>query len=437
VNGIPGGDTTNGFICPVGIACSGGNKISASGVGSPTGDVDYVAPANVPAGGVVTILMQSQADTSKSASAQATIVAKVSVNVSPASGITLPPSQTQQFTANVVGTSNIAVTWDVNGIGNGNSTVGQICQVGIATCTLPTAQNSNIVEYRAPAVVPSPATVTVTATSLDDPAQSAGGSVTISNGPFIQKLLPASITALPANGNSFTLKVQGINFTTSSVILFTPTGATTKQLTTTCTATPSECTATISVTDVGAANRPPHPAVQIQNPGNVTSNAVNLIVLDPATEQKDFASAPVVALNQSCTTLADGGCQNIIVVEPTTMGSVGAAGQVNFNLIGLFSGSNCLASNSPINVVRPTSSFAVISICVFGTTNFSATDKFTISGPNPNDISVVVDSSQAFPSVTVKLNLTIPFDAKSGPRTLFVETTNREKSAFVGAIEVK
>jgi hypothetical protein len=359
------------------------------------------------------------------------------VNVSPSSGITLPPTQTQQFAANVVGTSNTAVTWDVNGIGNGNSMVGKICQVGVATCTPPTAQNSTSVEYRAPTVVPSPATVTVTATSVDDPSQSAGGNVTISSGPFIQELLPASITALPVNGNSFTLKVQGINFTASSVILFTPTGAATKQLTSTCTATPSECTATITVSDVGAVSRPPHPAVQIQNPGSVISNAVNLIVLDPATQQKDFALAPVVPINQPCMTPTDAGCQNITVVEPTTMGSTGAAGQVNFSLIGVFSGFSCLASNSPISVLRPASSSNLVNICVVGTVNFSATDKFTISGPNPNDITVSVDPSQNFPSISVKLSLAIPFDARTGSRTLFVETANREKSAFVGAIEVK
>jgi hypothetical protein len=45
--------------------------------------------------------------------------------------------------------------------------------------------------------------------------------------------------------------------------------------------------------------------------------------------------------------------------------------------------------------------------------------------------------NQVFPSFSVKLVLSIPFDAKPGSRTLFVETVNREKSAFVGAIEVK
>jgi len=342
----------------------------------------------------------------------------------------------------VVGAANQSVTWSVSGAGcSGPGLAAGQC----GTITSPGGL------YTAPGGAPASA-VTVTATSVDDPLQSGSGAVTIATGPFISKLFPASITALPANGSSFTLKVQGINFAPSSpgpgsVILLTPTGTATKQLAANCTI--SECSATIAVADVGSANRPPHPAVQIQNPGNpvTNSNAVSLIVLDAATEQKDFASASVVTLsagnpNQGCNTPplpSDAGCQNITVVEPTTMGSTGAAGQVNFNLIGVFSGSSCLASGLSIAVVRPTppSLPTSVSICVVGTANFSATDKFTISGPNPSDITVLVDPNQNFPSISVKLSLTIPFDARTGPRTLFVETANREKSAFVGAIEVK
>jgi hypothetical protein len=56
---------------------------------------------------------------------------------------------TQQFTATVTGTSNTAVSWSVNGISGGNSTVGTISSTGL---------------YTAPQVLPDPATVTIQAT---------------------------------------------------------------------------------------------------------------------------------------------------------------------------------------------------------------------------------------------------------------------------------
>jgi uncharacterized repeat protein (TIGR03803 family) len=73
----------------------------------------------------------------------------------------------QQFTANVSGTTNTAVTWSVNGANGGNSTVGTISTGGL---------------YTAPASVPSPATVTVTATTQATPVASFSASVTI--GPY-------------------------------------------------------------------------------------------------------------------------------------------------------------------------------------------------------------------------------------------------------------
>ena len=73
-------------------------------------------------------------------------------------------NRTQQFTATVQNTSNKSVTWKVNGVTGGNSTVGTISASG---------------SYRAPSSVPNPAVVTVSATSVVDPAKSASASVTV------------------------------------------------------------------------------------------------------------------------------------------------------------------------------------------------------------------------------------------------------------------
>jgi hypothetical protein len=95
----------------------------------------------------------------------------VNVATAPAVTITIAPAtasvrirQTRQFTATVSNTSNKAVTWKVNGVTGGNSTVGTINTSGL---------------YRAPNTVPNPATVVVSATSAADPTKSATASVTV------------------------------------------------------------------------------------------------------------------------------------------------------------------------------------------------------------------------------------------------------------------
>src|SRR3989442_812683 len=71
---------------------------------------------------------------------------------------TVPINGSRQFTATVQNTNNTAVTWQVNGLAGGNTTVGTISTSGL---------------YTAPSSVPSPNTVTITAVSQADPTESA------------------------------------------------------------------------------------------------------------------------------------------------------------------------------------------------------------------------------------------------------------------------
>jgi hypothetical protein len=87
----------------------------------------------------------------------------VSVTISPTSA-TVRVNRTKQFTATVLNSSNATVTWKVNGVVGGNTTVGTISSSGL---------------YRAPGAVPNPATVTISATSVADPTKSAGAAVTV------------------------------------------------------------------------------------------------------------------------------------------------------------------------------------------------------------------------------------------------------------------
>ena len=112
-------NTSNTAVTWTAGGVTGGNStvgtISSSGL--------YTAPALVPSPQTVTIMATSQADTTKSASATTTINISFSLNMNSTS---LPVTGTQQFTATITGTTNTTVTWAVNGVAGGNSTVGTI-----------------------------------------------------------------------------------------------------------------------------------------------------------------------------------------------------------------------------------------------------------------------------------------------------------------------
>jgi hypothetical protein len=87
----------------------------------------------------------------------------VNVALNPANTFSVTSGGTVQVIATVVsaGHPDANVTWSVNGVTNGNSTVGQITATGVGTAT-----------YTAPAVPPSVNPVTITATSVADPSRS-------------------------------------------------------------------------------------------------------------------------------------------------------------------------------------------------------------------------------------------------------------------------
>ena len=104
--------------------------------------------------------------------------AVVSVSISSQSTSALV-GQTVQFAATVSGNGNTAVTWSVNAVVGGSSSVGTISSTGM---------------YTAPAVPPSPNTVAVQATSVADTTKMASLTLTISNpAPQISSISPADL----------------------------------------------------------------------------------------------------------------------------------------------------------------------------------------------------------------------------------------------------
>jgi hypothetical protein len=113
-----------------------------------------------------------------------------SVTVLPSTA-TVATSKTQQFTATLNG-ANTAVSWSVNAVASGNSTVGTISPNGL---------------YTAPASIPSPATVTVTATEQATSSIKPGNaSVTIANPLNNQQTqaFPIKLGTTGGNVNDFT-----------------------------------------------------------------------------------------------------------------------------------------------------------------------------------------------------------------------------------------
>jgi len=106
------------------------------------------------------------------------LVPALFVTISP-NPVSVVVSTQQQFTATVAGSSNSAVTWSVNGTLGGNSTLGTISTTGL---------------FQAPAAIPTPATVTITALSQADGKSTGSATVTIVSAPTAAQPAPQTIS---------------------------------------------------------------------------------------------------------------------------------------------------------------------------------------------------------------------------------------------------
>jgi hypothetical protein len=99
---------------------------------------------------------------------------------------------TQQFTASVTNTTSSAVSWQVNGVAGGNSKIGTITSTGL---------------YTAPDVIPSPASVTITAVLQANSDFSGNSIVTVTAVQFNNSSLKGnyvfSLSGIDLSGNAF------------------------------------------------------------------------------------------------------------------------------------------------------------------------------------------------------------------------------------------
>jgi hypothetical protein len=124
----------------------------------------------------------------------------ISVAVTP-SGASVTVSQPLVFQVAVAGTTNTAVTWQVAGITGGNSTVGTISATG---------------SYTAPASVPNPAKVIITAVSQANPSSSGSAAVLIFASNINQQAQNTPIELGTSGGNENDSITQGNQITCCS-----------------------------------------------------------------------------------------------------------------------------------------------------------------------------------------------------------------------------
>jgi hypothetical protein len=171
VSGVTGGNNTVG-------------KINGSGL--------YTAPGSVPSPANVTVTAISVADPTKSDSATVTISVTPVLTVSPLQ-VNVVVLLQQQFTA-IISSGPQGVNWSVSGAGCAGAACGTITAGGL---------------YTAPGSVPSPAIVTVKATSQNDSTVTGTATVTVIAQLGVSISPPGPITISLSGTQIFTATVVG------------------------------------------------------------------------------------------------------------------------------------------------------------------------------------------------------------------------------------
>jgi uncharacterized protein (DUF1800 family) len=264
--------------------------------------------------------------------------------------VTLRGGDSTQFSATVTGNANQTVSWWVNGVSSGNATVGTIAATG---------------KYQAPLNLPSPASVTIKATSVADKSLSATSSVSLQNAiPVLQSLSP---TFLPVG--SFSITVGGANFVKGSKVLFGGTALTTTYVG----STQLTATGTASSAQVGTVK------VVVENPDpGKSDSAAFMNVQVGASGQVTVQVIPATAQIAAGSTLA----------YRTTVNGAGSNTAVKWSINGIAGGNATVGTitagglyTAPATVPNP-NTIQVIATSLADTTA-SSTGTATLTNPAP------------------------------------------------------
>jgi Putative Ig domain len=289
----------------------------------------------------------------------------VVVEVSPQAQ-SLEVGQTQQFVGKVEGSANQGIVWSVNGIAGGNSTIGTVDSSGLFT---------------APAIPPTPNSVSLTATSTVDTTRSDSASVTIVNPvPSLQSISPASILVGSANA---TLMVTGMGFTQQSLVRLGATSLTTSF------GNSTQVSAVIPSAQLTATGLFPI-TVETPSPGGGTSSPKNLTVSQaPAITSASSAtftvgtggSFTVTATGFPAPTLSETGALPSGVMFNTTTGVLsgtpGASAGGTYNIS--FKASNGVGTDSTQNFTLTVNQAPAITSAASTTFTVGTGGSFTVT----------------------------------------------------------
>lgn len=166
-----------------------------------TGRNDTAQPSRIQTGfalALLFLLVFSGVSCGGGTSSSSSRPAPVNVTVSPSSAQPFTGEQVQ-FTATAQNSAGATFTWEVNSQANGNSTVGTINSDGL---------------YTAPAAVPNPSTVTITAVLQSDPLESGSSTVTIESPSGIQgslKIVPHLSSVTTSQALQFQINTAGVS----------------------------------------------------------------------------------------------------------------------------------------------------------------------------------------------------------------------------------
>lgn len=163
VNGVAGGNPAIGTIAATGV---------------------YTAPADLPSPAIMQITATSHADATKSGTANVTVTSDITLALTPNSAsVELGATQAFQVTVTSRGHPDATMRWSLSGSACPNA-CGAVDSSGTFT---------------APGILPSPASVTLTAQSVADPSKQISASINITSNFALQLSAPASV---PAGGNA-------------------------------------------------------------------------------------------------------------------------------------------------------------------------------------------------------------------------------------------
>jgi hypothetical protein len=159
VNNIPGGSQSMGTI---------------------TGAGAYTAPVDLPSPAIVQVTATSQADSSKSSTAQITITSDIGISIAPPNAsVELGAVQAFHAAITSAGHPDASVRWSLSGAA---------CPTACGSVDL----NGN---YTAPGILPSTATATLTAQSVADPSKQMTAPISITSNFTLQVTAPQNVPA--------------------------------------------------------------------------------------------------------------------------------------------------------------------------------------------------------------------------------------------------